>query len=79
MRMPFDRIFAEIDGCFVPQVHIGIGPVVMAAGVPLPPDSIVEGLDLGKLKDCDSAVELEDGIIMIQGFYSEDRAEGAAK
>jgi hypothetical protein len=79
MRMSFDTIFTEIEGCFVPQFHIGAGPVVIAKGVPIPPELTIGGLTIGKLKDYDLAVEVEDGIIMIHGFYRDDRAELAVK
>ena len=76
MRMHFSRIFAETDGCLIPRFHINIGDVAIAAGVPVSGKLVVGGLKLGKLTDCDLAVEVVGGLIDIQGFYRDETAEG---
>lgn len=75
MRMPFNRIFAEIEGRFIPQMHIGIGSVVIAAGVPVSPELEVAGFKISRLTNRDLAVEVVDGVVMIQGFYKDDEPE----
>ena len=69
MRVPFDSIFAQIEGRIVPQVHVAIGNVATAAGTPLSPTLVISGINIGNLVDCDLAVEQADGIIEISGFY----------
>ena len=69
MRVPFDSIFAQVDGRIIPQVHIAIGPIALAAGTSLSPTVVISGIQLGSLMDCDLAVEQECGVMEISGFY----------
>jgi len=71
MRVPFDKIFAEIDGRLIPRVHISIGNVAMAAGVPLSPTLVLSGITIGKLVDHELVVEMEGGITMIEGYHQD--------
>ena len=70
--MPFHEIFDEVDGRLVPQVHIGIGPIAIAAGTSLSPALAISGLELGNLRGLDLEVEEECGIIAIQGLFRDE-------
>ena len=78
MRVPFDSIFAQVDGRIIPQVHIAIGPIAMAAGTPLSPTIVISGIQLGSLMDCDLAVEQEGGVMEISGFFKPDEPSVSA-
>jgi hypothetical protein len=67
--MPFPEIFDEVDGRLVPQVHIGLGPIAIAAGTSLSPALAISGLEIGNLRGRDLEVEVESGIITIQGLF----------
>ena len=78
MRVPFNRVFTVVDGQIVPQMHIRIGSVTNAIGVPVPAELRVGGTEIDALIGYDLDVDREDGIIVIKGFYLSNIAEDRA-
>ena len=70
MRVPFKSVFTLIDGRFIATSHIAIGNVTIASGVSLSPGLLVSGREIRTLTRCDLAIEDEDGIVVILGFYT---------
>jgi hypothetical protein len=75
MRVPFDRVFTIVDGQIIPQMHVRIGNVTNAIGVPVPAELRVGGTEIDALIGQDLDVDREGGIIVINGFYLSGIAE----
>ena len=73
MRVAFDSIFNQIDGRIIPRGHIAIGNATFAAGASLSPVFRILGVEVTRLTNCDLAVEDEDGISVIVGYYKDGR------
>ena len=69
MRVPFDRVFTVVDGQIIPHMHVRIGNVTNAVGVPIPAELRVGGAEIDALIGQDLDVDREGGIIVINGFY----------
>jgi hypothetical protein len=69
MRMPFDRIFMIVEGQIIPLVHVSIGNVAFAAGVPIPPPLTLEGVEMKDFAGHDLEIEREDGLTVIKGLF----------
>ena len=67
--MPFDRIFMIHDGQIIPLVHVSIGNVAFATGVPIPPPLALEGVEIKDFAGHDLEIEREDGLTVIKGVF----------
>ena len=72
MRVPFDKIFFEVDGHLIPRRHIGIANISISAGVAVPKSLRISGIEIGKLVDHDLMIEMEEGITMIEGYHPDN-------
>jgi hypothetical protein len=70
IRLPFDSIFDVSGERIIPQVHVAVGNVTFAAGVPIPAALVISGTQIGELTNSDLVVEVEESLIQIVGFYS---------
>ena len=69
-RIPFQEIFSFGDNReVIAKVPVRFGDVTVPAGVPLVEKDPFGGLDLAQLADRDLAIEQEDGILLIRGYY----------
>ena len=72
MRVPYDQIFAVVDGRIAPLLPIRIGNMTNDVGIPVPPELRVDGIEIAALIGYDLEVEQEDGLVVIKGFHSPD-------
>ena len=73
MRVPFNSVFTLIDGRIIPKNHAAFGSVTMAAGTSILPILPIAGTQIGTITDCDLSVEDEDSIIVVIGYYCDDK------
>jgi len=70
MRVPYDQIFAVVDGRIAPLLPIRIGNMTNDVGIPVPPELRVDGIEVAALIGYDLEAEQEDGLLVIKGFHS---------
>ena len=65
-------LLAEIGRRLVPHVHLGIGRGAMAAGMLISPALVISRIELGKLRNHDLAVAVDNGMLTTQSVYLDD-------
>jgi hypothetical protein len=75
MRVPYEQIFSVVEGRIAPLLPILIGNVTNDAGIPVPPELRLDGVELAALIGYDLEVEQIDGLVVVKGFYPPDTQE----
>jgi len=69
-RYRFSDIFQENpDGSLSPRVRINVNGVEFGPGVSFSPGVSFGGIDFFRYKNLDIAAEVQNGVLIIRGFY----------
>jgi len=75
----YDVFRMNSDGSLSPLRIINVNGIVIGPGVAFGPGVNVGGVDFFRYQDFDIAAEVENGILIIKGFYERKSYEKAAK